>query len=176
MFKNVFWTGGQRVDRQRREQKLNENRRIRRKITKDSEMYYGLLRNRGGTGLTEGQDWILWRGTEEERAIGTEAEKKKGSDLEEADREKMTVPREGERLFSGAHWSCGEVIKAKKETDRKTEEQTRRQTGWSLSSFSPVPLSLSLCVFICTPLWTRFSGTLGRLQGMGLNFNQRRLS
>lgn len=30
-------------------------------------------------------------------------EKKKGSDLEEADREKMTVPREGERLFSGAH-------------------------------------------------------------------------
>ena len=65
-------------------------------------MYYGLLRNRGGRGLTEGQDWILWRGLEKGESDWNRG-RKKGSDLEEADREKMTVPREGERLFSGVH-------------------------------------------------------------------------
>lgn len=82
-------------------------------------------RNRKGE-----MEWLQTRYTE------------KGSDLEVADRKKITL--------LGALVMCRSL--QPKETVRKTEEQTGRQTVWSLSSFSLFPLSLSLCVFICTPL------------------------
>ncbi len=144
----------------------------RRKITEmlRCNVAYWVIEGQGAHWRTE-QKMIKWIRNGERDGMATE----EGSDLEQADREKMTALVTRGQLFSEVHWSCGEVISAKgnRQTDRQTEEQADRQTSSSLSSFSLFPLSRSLCVFICTPLWT---GTLGRLQGMGLNFKQHRLS
>lgn len=74
------------------------------KIFKDTDIQCGLLGNRGEGGSLKNR--TKNHGVKEkgrERWNGCSVTKEKGSDLQVADREKMTVPAEGERLFSEVH-------------------------------------------------------------------------
>lgn len=121
----------------------------------DAMWPYCVIEGQGARWRT-GQKMIAWNRKGER--YGMVDIQKKGSDLEVADGEKMTVPGEGERLFSEVHWSCGEVITA------KGDRQTDRWTGWSFSSFL---LSVSLIfLFVSKSALHSEQGFQGHLAGL----------
>lgn len=81
----------------------------------------------------------------------------------------MTVPREGERPFYKVHWWQRGVIRARRDGAR--DRRTNKLPSLSLSLyFCPLLLSLPLCVFIYTSVWTGFWGTLRRSSRRGAEF------
>lgn len=95
MFKNVFRTGGQRVDRQRREQKLNETAGYGGKLQKIARCNMACWEIEGAGGSLK--DKTEYCGEEQKRREQLEQrqKKRKGSDLEEADRERENDSAEG---------------------------------------------------------------------------------